>query len=143
MDRMRAIAFSLLTPFYFIKAGLFVSLPAVASGAGLIVSLLAVKMLAKGIGVWPLTRFFQFNRRDGVYTTLLMSTGLTFGTISALFGLTNRVITQAQYTILVTTVIGSAIVPTLIAQRLFQPALPRIETTEEDVEIPSAPPDAS
>jgi Kef-type K+ transport system membrane component KefB len=143
MDRMRAIAFSLLTPFYFIKAGLFVSLPAVASGAAIILSLLTVKMLAKGIGVWPLTRVFQFNRRDGVYTTLLMSTGLTFGTISALFGLTNHVITQAQYTILVTTVIGSAIVPTLIAQRLFQPALPRIETTEEDVEIPAAAPDVS
>ena len=143
MDRMRAIAFSLLTPFYFIKAGLFVSLPAVASGAVIILSLLAVKMLAKGIGVWPLTRVFQFNRRDGVYTTLLMSTGLTFGTMSALFGLTNHVITQAQYTILVTTVIGSAIVPTLIAQRLFQPALPRIETTEEDVEIPAPPADAS
>ena len=143
MDRMRAIAFSLLTPFYFIKAGLFVSLPAVASGAVIILSMLAVKMIAKGIGVWPLTRVFQFNRRDGIYTTLLMSTGLTFGTISALFGLTNHVITQAQYTILVTTVIGSAIVPTLIAQRLFQRALPRIETTEEDVEIPTAPSDAT
>ena len=135
MDRMRAIAFSLLTPFYFIKAGLFVSLPAIASGAVIIVALLAVKLASKGVGVWPLTRVFNFNRRDGIYTTLLMSTGLTFGTISALFGLTNHVITQTQYTILVTTVIGSAIVPTLIAQRFFQPALSPIETTEEDVEV--------
>jgi Kef-type K+ transport system membrane component KefB len=139
MDRMRTIAFALLTPFYFIKAGLFVSLPAVASGALLILALLAVKMGAKAAGVWPMTKVFGIQRRDGVYTTLLMSTGLTFGTISALFGLTNHVISQAQYTILVTTVIGSAIVPTLIAQRLFQPDLPAVETTEEDVEIPSAP----
>jgi len=73
--------------------------------------------------------------RDGIYTTLLMSTGLTFGTISALFGLTNHVITQQQCTILMTTVIGSATVPTLIAQRLFQPDLPPVERTEEDVEV--------
>lgn len=135
MDRMRAIAFSLLTPFYFIKAGLFVSLPAVAAGAVIILAFLAVKLGSKMLGVWPLTRAFDIPKRDGAYTTLLMSTGLTFGTISALFGLTNHVISQAQYTILVTTVIGSAVVPTLIAQRLFQPELPRVETTEEDVEV--------
>jgi hypothetical protein len=69
----------------------------------------------------------------------LVSTGLTFGTTSALFGLTNHVITKAQYTTLVTTVIGSAIVPTLIAQRLFQPALPGIERTEEDIEFLTQP----
>ena len=62
-----------------------------------------------------------------MYTTLLMSTGLTFGTISALFGLTNGIIDQEQYTILVTAVIGSAVVPTLIAQRWFQPAFKPIE----------------
>jgi len=139
MDRMRSIAFSILTPFYFIKAGLFVSLPAIATGALPILALLGIKMGAKGVGVWPLTRFFKFGGRDGAFTTLLMSTGLTFGTISALFGLTNHVITQEQYTILVTTVIGSAVVPTLIAQRFFQPATPKFETTEEDIETMSAP----
>ena len=69
-----------------------------------------------------MTRAFSFDRRDGMYITLLMSTGLTFGTISALFGLTNHIIDQRQYTILVTAVIGSAVVPTLIAQRWFQPS---------------------
>jgi len=62
-----------------------------------------------------------------MYTTLLMSTGLTFGTISALFGLTNHIIDQQKYTILVTAVIGSAVVPTLIVQRWFQPAFKPIE----------------
>ena len=123
MDRMRSIAFVMLTPFYFIKAGLFVALPAVIAGALLIVALLVIKMGAKFVGIWPLTRIFAFERREGMYTTLLMSTGLTFGTISALFGLTNHIITQAQYTILVTVVIGSAVVPTLIAQRWFRPPL--------------------
>lgn len=121
--RMRSIAFSLLTPFYFLKAGLYVSLSAVASGIVLIVVLLALKMAAKLLSVWPLTRAFRMAPRDGVYTTLLMSTGLTFGTISALFGLTNNIIDQKQYTILVTVVIGSAVVPTLIAQSFFRPAV--------------------
>ena len=133
MDRMRAIAFAMLTPFYFIKAGLFVSLPAVWTGLGLIVTLLAVKMIAKVIGVAPLTRYFKFPPREGAYTTLLMATGLTFGTISALFGLTNHIITQTQYTVLVTVVIASAVVPTLIAQRFFQPSLPATDASETAV----------
>jgi Kef-type K+ transport system membrane component KefB len=139
MDRMRSIAFSILTPFYFIKAGLYVSLPAVKTGALLIVVFLAVKMALKFVGVWPLTRHFEFDRKEGAFTTLLMSTGLTFGTISALFGLTNHIITQEQYTILVTAVIGSAVVPTLIAQRFFLPRSPMFETTEEDIEEMRAP----
>jgi Kef-type K+ transport system membrane component KefB len=98
------------------------------------VAFLVVKIGAKFAGVWPLTRAFAFDRREGAFTTLLMSTGLTFGTISALFGLTNHVISQAQYTVLVTTVIGSAVVPTLIAQRFFLPGVPAVETTEEDIE---------
>ena len=84
---------------------------------------LAIKMATKFIGILPLTRAFKFERREGMYTTLLMSTGLAFGSISALFGLTNHIISQEQYTILVTAVIGSAVVPTLIAQKWFQPAL--------------------
>ena len=128
MERMRAIAFTMLTPFYFIKAGLFVSLPAVATGALLIAAFLIVKIAAKVVSITPLTRHFRFERREGAYTTLLMATGLTFGTISALFGLTNHIISQGQYTVLVTVVIGSAVVPTLIAQRFFQPALPSAPT---------------
>uniref|UniRef100_A0A7C3A753 Cation:proton antiporter n=1 Tax=Thermorudis sp. TaxID=1969470 RepID=A0A7C3A753_9BACT len=119
--RLRTIAFGALTPFYFIKAGLFVSIPAIISGAALIGAFLLVKMVAKLVGVWPLTRAFAMERRSGTYTTLLMSTGLTFGTISALFGLTNGLIDQSQYTVLVTAVIGSAVVPTLIAQTWFLP----------------------
>jgi len=129
--RIRSIAFTILTPFYFIKAGLFVSLPAVASGALLIVVLLLVKMVTKFVGVYPLSKAFRIPRREGMYTTLLMSTGLTFGTISALFGLTNNLISQRQYTILVTVVILSAVVPTLIAQRFFVPTFP-VEVTEEE-----------
>lgn len=121
VNRIRSTAFALLTPFYFLKAGLLVSLPAVVASAGLIVALLGVKMSAKFVGVWPLTRVFKMAAREGSYTTMLMSTGLTFGSISALFGLTHNLIDQSQYSILVTTVIASAVVPTLIAQAFFQP----------------------
>lgn len=119
--RMRIIAFTILTPFYFLKAGSLVDCRAVVESVGLVAIFLAIKMATKFAGILPLTRAFSFDRRDGLYITLLMSTGLTFGTISALFGLTNHIIDQRQYTILVTAVIGSAVVPTLIAQRWFQP----------------------
>jgi Kef-type K+ transport system membrane component KefB len=125
--RMRIIAFTILTPFYFLKAGSLVEFHAVVAAAGLIIVFLGIKMATKFVGILPLTRRFRFDRREGMYTTLLMSTGLTFGTISALFGLTNHIIDQSQYTILVTAVIGSAVVPTLIAQRWFQPEFKPIE----------------
>ena len=121
VHRMRATAFSLLTPFYFLKAGSLVSLPAMAAGAGVIGLFLAVKVGAKVIGVWPTARAFGLPTRDATYTTLLMSTGLTFGTIAALYGLTNGYIDQPTYTILVTVVILSAVVPTIIATTFFEP----------------------
>ncbi|HJU05917.1 MAG TPA: cation:proton antiporter [Nitrospiraceae bacterium] len=120
-QRMRVIAFSILTPFYFLKAGSLVSLRAVAASLALIAIFLAVKMMTKFIGVWPLAHGFRFGRREALYTTLLMSTGLTFGTISALYGLSHQFISQDQYAVLVTVVILSAIVPTLIAERWFDP----------------------
>jgi Kef-type K+ transport system membrane component KefB len=128
--RMRVMAFAILTPFYFLKAGSLIEFNALVTGAGLIALFLGLKMLTKFVGILPLTRVFRFERRDGIYTTLLMSTGLTFGSISALYGLTNKIIDQRQYTILLTAVIGSAVVPTLIAQRWF---LPQIGAARQEV----------
>jgi Kef-type K+ transport system membrane component KefB len=127
--RLRAICFAFLTPFYFLKAGSLIEAKALITGAALIGIFLLVKMVTKFAGILPLTRYFKFDPREGMYTTLMMSTGLTFGSISALFGLTNHIIDQAQYTVLVTAVIGSAVVPTLIAQIWFQP---KFEPLEED-----------
>jgi Kef-type K+ transport system membrane component KefB len=136
--RMRIIAFSILTPFYFLKAGSLVEARAVVASIGLIVVFLAIKMATKFVGILPLTRYHEFDRREGMYTTLLMSTGLTFGSISALFGLTNKIIDQTQYTILVTAVIGSAIVPTVIAQTWFQPEFKPIEGEPEGLKAKAA-----
>jgi Kef-type K+ transport system membrane component KefB len=132
--RLRTITFTLLTPFYFLKAGSFVKFETVAAAAGLITAFLAVKMVTKFIGILPLTVAFGFDRREGMYTTLMMCTGLTFGSISALFGLTNNIIDQDQYTVLVVAVIGSAVVPTLIAQRWFQPEFKPIEKEVANVQ---------
>jgi Kef-type K+ transport system membrane component KefB len=129
------VAFSILTPFYFLKAGSLVEARAVLAGGGLILFFLVIKMVTKFVGILPVTRFFQFKPRDGMYTTLLMSTGLTFGSISALYGLTNNIIDQQQYTILVTAVILSAVVPTMIAQRWFLPADKPVEELDDDAAV--------
>jgi len=123
MHRTRVIAFTILTPFYFLKAGSLIRADVLVTSAGLIVLYLGVKMTTKFLGILPLTRIFRFDPKEGMYTTLLMSTGLTFGSISALFGLTHHIIDERQYTILLTAVIGSAVVPTMIAQHWFQPDL--------------------
>jgi len=136
-QRLRTITFALLTPFYFLKAGSLVKFDAIVAGIGLILVFLALKMATKFVGILPLTRVYKFDRREGMYTTLMMCTGLTFGTISALFGLTHGIIDQEQYTILVTAVIASAVVPTLIAQRWFQPTLPPI--AKESVHVQENP----
>src|SRR6202043_534443 len=121
--RMRSIAFAVFTPFYFIKAGLYVSLPALWTSLLVISVFLALKMVTKIVGVFPLARLHYMKVKEASYTTLLMATGLTFGTISSLYGLQNGIINQNQYTILVSVVILSAFVPTLIAQKFFQPTV--------------------
>jgi Kef-type K+ transport system membrane component KefB len=119
--RLRTLCFGFLTPFYFIRAGSFVSVPALIAAPAAFLVMLGVKLLTKVVGVYPITRSFGSSHRDGMYTTLMMSTGLTFGTISSLFGLSHGIINQAQYSALVAAVIGSAVVPTLIANALFLP----------------------
>jgi Kef-type K+ transport system membrane component KefB len=119
--RLRTLTFGLLTPFYFIRAGSFVSVPALIASPLAFLALLGAKMATKIIGVWPTTRWYRYERLEAAYATLLMSTGLTFGSISALFGLTHGVITQAQYSFLVAAVIGSAVVPTVIANAVYLP----------------------
>ncbi len=119
--RLRTLTFGLLTPFYFIRAGSFVSLGALAVAPVAFIVLFLAKMASKSLGIYPATLVFRYPRMERAYTTLLMSTGLTFGSISALFGLTHGVVTQAQYSYLIAAVIGSAIIPTLIANAFYLP----------------------
>lgn len=132
-QRLRVVAFALLTPFFFIKGGMNVSLSLVGANIGLLLFLLATKMITKFAGVLPLAR--KYVRKDAAYTILLMSTGLTFGTISSLYGLEAGYIDQVQFSLLVTTVVLSAIVPTFIAQQWYRPHQP-----QEDAESSEAMP---
>ena len=117
--RLRVVAFAFLTPFFFLKGGLNVSLGAVAGNVGILLVLLAAKMVPKVAFVYPLAT--HADRRHGAFTTLLMSTGLTFGTISALFGLNAGIIDTTQFSLLVTVVVLSAVLPTAVAERWFLP----------------------
>jgi glutathione-regulated potassium-efflux system ancillary protein KefC len=119
--RLRTLTFGLLTPFYFIRAGSFVSIPALIAAPFAFIIMLLAKMVTKMIGVYPVTRIYKSPRQEAMYTTLLMSTGLTFGTISSLFGLSHGIINQSQYSILVAGVICSAVIPTVIANAFYLP----------------------
>ena len=141
--RLRTIALTILTPFYFLKAGVLVSLKAVLVTTGLIALFFAVNTAAKLVSVWPLTTLFRFKPKEGMYTTLLMATGLTFGTISSLFGLEHNLITREQYATLVTVVILTAIIPTLIAERWFDPGGKPVEERWPETRPPGRPPTGS
>jgi Kef-type K+ transport system membrane component KefB len=121
IPRLRTLTFGLLTPFYFIRAGSFVSVPALLAAPLEFLALFLAKMGTKLAGLLPTVRAFGHSGHDGVYYSLMMSTGLTFGTISALFGLNHGIIDQTQYSHLVATVIGSAVIPTAIANAWFMP----------------------
>jgi Kef-type K+ transport system membrane component KefB len=132
--RLQTMTMTLLAPFYFLKAGTYIEFGSALSNIGIIAALFFVKVGAKFLGVLPLARFlFRYARANANYLTLMMATGLTFGTISSLYGLTHHYINQAQYTALVTVVILTAIIPTAIAQALFKPGE---EPEEMEAEVP-------
>ena len=118
-ERLRVVAFAFLTPLFFLKGGMNVSLSAVWANLGVLALLFAAKMVPKLVCVYPLAR--RFTAPHATFTTLLLSTGLTFGTISSLYGLNAHIIDRTQFSLLITVVVLSAIVPTAIAQRWFQP----------------------
>jgi Kef-type K+ transport system membrane component KefB len=133
--RLRVVAFAFLTPFFFLKGGLSVSLGAVFANLGLLGALLLTKMVPKIAFIFPLAR--RAIPRHATFTTLLMSTGLTFGTISSLYGLTAGIIDRTQFSLLVTVVVLSAVVPTAIAERWFLPDAAEEREVDRRVPIPA------
>ena len=135
MRRLRTLTVGFLTPFYFLRAGTLVSLPALLAAPLVFLALLMGKVASKIFGLYPFISAFRKDRNERWYYTLLMSTGLTFGTISSLYGLAHGLVTQEQYSFLVAAVIASAVVPTLIAGLFFVPAhlLPKPDHAEKAV----------
>ena len=120
--RLRTLTVGFLTPLYFLRAGALVSIPALVAAPVIFLVLFGAKVITKIFGLYPAVHHFRDDNKEKWYYTLLMSTGLTFGTISALFGLTHNIITQAQYSFIVGAVIASAVIPTLIANKFFLPS---------------------
>jgi len=119
--RLRTLTIGFLTPIYFLRAGSFVSVPALVAAPLVFLALFAGKIATKVFGLYPVIGVFRRERNERRYYTLMMSTGLTFGTISALYGLSHGIVSQVQYSHLVAVVIGSAVIPTLVAQAVFLP----------------------
>jgi Kef-type K+ transport system membrane component KefB len=119
IQRLRVVAYAIITPFFFIVGGLNVSLPLILSALGLFILLFLIKIAAKFIGVYFLAK--KYIPHGSMYTTLLMSTGLTFGTISSYFGLQAGYINQVQFSVLIGVVISNAVIPTFIAHKWFNP----------------------
>jgi Kef-type K+ transport system membrane component KefB len=136
-ERLRVVAFAFLTPFFFMKGGMNVSVPALWANVGVLVLLFTAKMIPKLVGVYPVAR--RYTHPHGAFTTLLMSTGLTFGTISSLFGLQAGIIDETQFSLLVAVVVLSAIVPTAVAQRFFQPEVAVERRRDSDASALTAP----
>ena len=118
-NRLRTVAYAMVTPLFFLVGGMKISLPLIASAAGLFFVFFGLKILTKFLGVHFFAR--KYIPQGSMYTTLLMSTGLTFGTISSVFGYEAGLINQTQYSVLVGVVIASAVIPTFIAQKWFMP----------------------
>ncbi|MCM8760580.1 MAG: cation:proton antiporter [Candidatus Omnitrophica bacterium] len=121
IKRMRTLTIGFLTPFYFLRAGTLVSVPALISAPVVFLLLFGGKVISKIFGLYPVIGRFRKERKEKWYYTLMMSTGLTFGTISALYGLSRGIISQQQYSYLVAAVIASAVIPTMIASFAFTP----------------------
>ena len=119
VKRLRVVAYAIITPFFFIVGGLNVSIPLIISALGLFIILFLIKIATKFVGVYFLAK--KYIPHGSMFTTLLMSTGLTFGTIASYFGLQAGYINQVQFSVLIGVVIASAVIPTFFAQKWFKP----------------------
>ncbi|WP_018289725.1 cation:proton antiporter [Verrucomicrobium sp. 3C] len=130
--RLRTVTVGVLTPFYFTRAGYLVSIPAVIAAPAGVLFFLVVETVTKIGSVYPVAKHYGSTHKEAMYTTLLMSSGLTFGTIASLFGLSHGIIDKSQYSTLVAAIVGTAILPTVIANLFFLPRhlLPKEESED-------------
>jgi Kef-type K+ transport system membrane component KefB len=148
MRRLRTLTVGFLTPFYFLRAGSLVSVPALIAAPMVFIAFFSGKVFSKIFGLFPFISIFRKEKNERWYYTLMMSTGLTFGTISALYGYSHGIVTKEQYSFLVAVVIASAVIPTLIANKAFLPRHLLPEQTDEEkiktaLHIPKAEEDMS
>jgi glutathione-regulated potassium-efflux system ancillary protein KefC len=118
LPKIRTVTFSILSPAFFIRAGMLIGLPVVIQNLMLIVGLLGVKLASKFAGTYLLSKRWIDNSA-GIFSALLFSTGLTVGSITATLAKDLGFINQTQFSVAIVTVVLSAIVPTVIARRFI------------------------
>lgn len=119
LHRLQTVSFTVITPIFFIVAGTRISLPIIFASFGLFILILVVRQLSKFVGVYTISKYnFSSNR---MYITMILSTGLTFGLVAAMYGLTNGIITNDTYSILAGILVLSTIIPTFIGNRFYAP----------------------
>lgn len=117
--RLKTVAFAVVTPIFFIVGGMKVSIPLILGAIGVFILIFTVRQIFKFFGVYVVSK--QFLEEGTVYTTLMMSTGLTFGLVACLFGLNAGLIDQSIYSVLTGVLVLSAVLPSFVAQKWFMP----------------------
>lgn len=120
-DRLRTVVMTFVAPFFFVRAGLSVSVPAVVAGATAVLALSAAKILPRWGAGYLVARRVMPSAPSAV--ACLMSTGLTFGMVIALAGHEAGMIDRAQFSLLAAVVVISAVVPAWTGQRLLRRAM--------------------
>lgn len=119
--RMRTLTIGFLTPFYFLRTGSLISFKSVYVYAGFIALLVVSKILFKVPALYSVISIFRKDKKEKFFYSFIMTAGLTFGTIFSVFGYEKGIIDSNQYSILTTSVILTAIIPTVIATAFFKP----------------------
>ena len=118
-SRFKTVAFAIITPIFFIIGGMKVSLPLIYSCFGIFLTLFTLRQISKYIGVYYPSK--KFLKQNHTYVTMMMSTGLTFGLVAAVFGLNNGIINQTEYSVITGILVLSAILPTFVAEKWYTP----------------------
>jgi Kef-type K+ transport system membrane component KefB len=117
LSKMKTVTFGLLAPAFFVRAGMMIALPTVVANIALILGLLGAKLASKFVGTYALCK--KWIPEAPMFSTMLFSTGLTVGTIIATLGRDLGFFSNLQFSIVLVTVILSAVIPTLIARRFM------------------------
>jgi Kef-type K+ transport system membrane component KefB len=111
-EKLRAVVFSLLAPVFFLHAGMQIDLSLVTTELMLqLVVLFVVAVGLKFAGTALATNWLLGH--SGTFVGMLFNYRLAFGIATATVGLKTGVITNAQYSIILLVIVGSAFLPAL------------------------------
>ena len=122
-ERLRVVAFAFLTPFFFLKGGMNVSTSALWANLGVLALLFAGEDGAEARRASIRSRAGS-PRRTPCSRRCSCRPASRSARSASLYGLNAGIIDRTQFSLLIAVVVLSAIVPTVIAQRFYQPRRP-------------------